>query len=187
MSKTYWMNDGVGINESKMNIIYNAEKAFQHKQEMDDAIATYEAKIQKDEKRDTITRICLVVFGGILLIATNMAGWAIAVVFSVCILIEIPTVFTSCLTDIYKPSEKYTPDIEYYLASEGKKILSITVEPAFDWLPSVQIIAENADHSTTETKIDFRVVERTDLQDIVLDVNEGVVYVPHERENGKRC
>lgn len=22
MSKTYWMNDGVGINESKMNIIY---------------------------------------------------------------------------------------------------------------------------------------------------------------------
>lgn len=187
MSKTYWMNDGVGINESKMNIIYNAEKALQHKQEMDDAIATYKAKIQKDEKRDTITRICLVVFGGILLIATNMVGWAIAVVFSVCILIEIPTVFTSWLTDIYKPSEKYTPDIEYYLASEGKKILSITVEPAFDWLPSVQIIAENADHSTTETKIDFRVVERTDLQDIVLDVNEGVVYVPHERENGKRC
>lgn len=187
MSKTYWMNDGVGINESKMNIIYNAEKALQHKQEMDDAIATYKAKIQKDEKRDTITRICLVVFGGILLIATNMVGWAIAVVFSVCILIEIPTVFTSWLTDIYKPSEKYTPDIEYYLASEGKKILSITVEPAFDWLPSVQIIAENADHSTTETKIDFRVVERTDLQDIVLDVNEGVVYVPYERENGKRC
>ena len=187
MSKTYWMNDGVGINESKMNIIYNAEKALQHKQEMDDAIATYEAKIQKDEKRDTITRICLVVFGGILLIATNMAGWAIAVVFSVCILIEIPTVFTSWLTNIYKPSEKYTPDIEYYLASEGKQILSITVEPAFDWLPSVQIIAENTDHSTTETKIDFSVVERTDLQNIVLDVNEGVVYVPYERENGKRC
>lgn len=179
MSETYWMNDGAGINESKMNIIYNAEKALQHKQEMDDAIAAYKAKIQKDEKRNTITRICLVVFGAILLIATNMAGWAIAVGFTVCVLIEIPTVFTSWLTKIYKPSDKYTPDIEYYLASEGKQILSITVEPTFDWLPSVQIVAENEDHSTTKTEIDFRVVERTDIPNIILDVNEGVVYVPY--------
>ena len=179
MPKTYWMNDGVGINESKMNIIYNAEKALQHKQEMDDAIAAYKAKIQKDEKRDTITGICVVVFCAILLIATNMAGWAIGVGFTVCVLIEIPTVFMSWLTDIYKPSDKYTPDIEYYLASEGKQILSITVEPTFDWLPSVQIVAENEDHSTTKTEIDFRVVERTDIPNIILDVNEGVVYVPY--------
>lgn len=85
----------------------------------------------------------------------------------------------SWLTDIYKPSDKYTPDIEYYLASEGKQILSITVEPTFDWLPSVQIVAENEDHSTTKTEIDFRVVERTDIPNIILDVNEGVVYVPY--------
>ncbi len=164
----------------EINIIYNAKKALQHKQEMDDAVAAYKAKIQKDEKRDTITGICLAVFGAILLIATKMASWAIAVVFTGCILIATHKVFTSWLTDIYKPSDKYTPDIEYYLASEGKKILSITVEPTFDWLPSVRIIAENADHSTTKTEIEFRVVERTDLQNIVLDVNEGVIYVPYE-------
>ena len=55
----------------------------------------------------------------------------------------------------------------------------ITVEPTFDWLPSVQIVAENEDHSTTKTEIDFRVVERTDIPNIILDVNEGVVYVPY--------
>lgn len=50
MSKTYWMNDGVGINESKMNIIYNAEKALQHKKEMDDAIGPTRQKYKKMKK-----------------------------------------------------------------------------------------------------------------------------------------
>lgn len=171
-----------GFIESGIETIYDAEKTKQHKQEIDDTVAAYETKTQEQNKFNRIIGICLVVIFVVLLIATNGASWVIAVGFSSCIPIALYVGFSQWLNDINKPSDKYPPDVEYYLATEGKRVLSITVEPTFEHFPSVCIVTENTDHSTTKTKIAFKVVEKTDLHHIVLDVNEGVVYVPYDRE-----
>lgn len=176
-----------GFIESGIETIYDAKKAEQHKQQIDDTVVAYETKIQEQDKLHRIIGICLAVVFAVLLIATKGAFWVVAVGFTVGILTALYVGFSQWLDSTSKPSDKYPPDVEYYLATEGKRMLSVTVEPANKYFPSVCIVAENADRSTTKTEIDFKVVEKTDLHHIILNVNEGVVYVPYEREKGRRC
>lgn len=176
------LDNGFGFAETAVKTVYDADKAKQHKQEFDSAVAKFEEEATKRDKHQLVAGICAaIVFMGALVV-TKMASWVIALGLVSCILIRLYEGISQWLEETYKPSDKYTPDIEYYLATDDKRVLSITVEPPFSTYSFVRIVTENADHSIAKTEIVFKVVEKTDLHHIVLDVNEGVVYVPYDRK-----
>lgn len=167
----------VCLNNGKLryDIIYDASKVLQHKQEMDKAILDFE----NSEKIKSILYVLSIVAFSTIYVVLSYFGLK-KIVFSIVIPLTIivgTVLYLSCMHTV--PQKTYTPDIEYYLATEGKRILNITVNTMSEYLPPVRIITENADHSTTETEIDFKVVKKTDLRQIVLDVNAGVVYIPY--------
>lgn len=181
------LSNRFGFIESKIDIIYDAEKALQHKHEMDKAISDYEKWEKKQDKTKLALGLFLFAVFCVALVVFDNKEAVFAIACAGAILVGFAATAWNNYVKIGRPPEEYTADIKYFLATEGKRILRITVDPTPVCFPSVRIVTENADHSTTKTEIFFKVVERTDLHQIVLDVNEGVVYVPYERENGRRC
>ena len=169
-----------GFIETDIEIIYDVEKAKQHKQQIDNAVIKFKEKKKKREIKETITIICALIIATIMII-TKMANLLI-IIGIISILPIIIYYLCSRLNEyICEPNNDYSSDIKYYLATENKKILSITVEPMFDYWKNVRIVTENKDHSTNKTELNFKIIEKTNLNHIILNVNEEVVYVPYER------
>ncbi len=161
-------------------IIYDTEKARLHKNEMDSAVAKFKEETAKHDKRLRIAGICAGVVWTVALVVTKLAGWVIALGFASAFPIGFFVGVQNWCREQSKPSDKYTPDILYYLAIDGKKILHTKITPYYKYIPNVTVTVENSDHSVSETEINFEVVTKTDLDHIILNVNEGVIYAPYE-------
>ena len=168
-----------GYIEKDIDIIYDIEKAKQHKKEMDNAIIKFKERKKKREIKETITIICALIIA-VIMIITKMTH-LLLILGIISILPIIMYYFSSRLNEyVCEPRDNYTTDIEYYLETENKQILSIKIIPEFEYL-NVEIVTENKDHSTNKKNLNFKIIEKTNLNHIILNVNEEVVYVPYER------
>ena len=168
-----------------VEILYDARKALQHKEEIDNAKLEFEEWERKERnKHGVISFVLFCVFCTICFLvlynkidSSHLIAPALIFVF----VMAFREISLDSRIAMKRPSTQYTPDVEYYLATDGKEVLKIEINPDYELLPTVSVITENPDHSTTKSEFDFKGVVKTDLKRTVLNINEGTVYTAYCR------
>lgn len=80
-------------------------------------------------------------------------------------------------------NDEATFAMKWHKAIHGKKVKAIEEWLTF-WsydVSTIRVHTENPDHSITETKFDFKPIRKTDIKEITLDIENGIVYFPYQQ------
>ena len=178
-----------------MKIIYNAERAMQHKKEIDAEVAQ-ENKDRRKSNRIKITIGILLTLAYIILCSVG-AVWLWPFVdgdramFVGCIVL-LYTFLTGVTWYVTRESldwyldddslkHRYTPDIKYFLATKGKRILKQDFARDRE---GILLTLEDENHFvTTDTIWVFNKKINTSVSEVTFDLEHSIVLIPYEKEN----
>ena len=178
------------------NIInYDPLKLAYEIEQLEAEIADYNEKIIKRNK--TVKKRCVLVaitafLAAVLLIIVNVTGnisednsSLSACAITAFFFISFGGIFGVCGS--FDEAERSFNDeatfaMKWHKAIHGKKVKAIE-----EWLTlwsydvsTIRVHTENPDHSITETKFDFKPIRKTDIKEITLDIENGIVYFPYK-------
>ena len=104
----------------------------------------------------------LLIFGGALLIAAFVAGLI--------------------LKEIMAFDSRWGKARKYHSFIKNKTLINICYSvDKHNRCCYVEFVAENDNHCISRIEIEFPVVEKTDIEDVVLDMTEERVYIPYDK------
>lgn len=175
-----------------MKIIYDEAKAEQAK-------CRYDAKIPEQNRRYKKANIirtvvfalcelvvlCLVVLSwSTLYRLMSAAGLLLCIVAGLICAGFVYVIYISS-TDVIMPVEDYySPAVKYYCATKDKKLLKTKTMGNPPW--QLTLVLEDENHIVTEATINLHFPKKTraDISEIIIDMNEQIVYIPYEEQKG---
>lgn len=183
-----------------MKIIYDATKAEQEKLRLDTEIPEKNRKYARNNRIGSILLalcvLCLEI--DIILVSYYVtkalgiendrvlfAEWCLCCAFVSLLVIGGAFALYFVNKDIILPAEDYySPAIKYHTTTQGKKILDIKTLGSPPWKLYLNVEDENHVVTKEEINLHFPNKVRTDISEIIIDMNEQVVYTPYEKEVG---